>query len=258
MVENIVCNKMSHLNLNLNLIIIGAQRHDIELSEDYKEWNNTNQASYFVLKQLLSEFKNMKISCLDGNYPSNIDNDDIRYVKEYYNLPETKYFDIDSHNIIIEFCNLLDENWCSSKTNHHVYDEKYNISFVACGCCWNDGFPIDTLKTIIQHKLYTPFDPMNITSYLTSISYSVYDTGNMKPFYQGIYQILGTVMFRGYSQNYTLEEPLRELFNIIDAPLNSSYNNEFKLFLEGSIHWNQLSREIRLLMTKYIYNIDIK
>lgn len=251
---------MINLNLNLNLIIIGARRHDIELSEDYKEWNNTNQASYFVLKQLLSEFKNMKILCLDGNYPSNVDNDDddIRYIKEYYNVPETKYFDIDSHNIIIEFCNLLDENWCCSKTNYHVYDEKYNISYVACGCSWNDGFPIDTLKTIIQHKLYTPFDPMNITSYLTSISYSVYDRENMKPFYQGIYQVLGTVMFRGYSQNYKLEEPLRELFKIIDAPLNSSYNNEFKLFLDGSIHWNQLSREIRLLMTKYIYNIDIK
>jgi hypothetical protein len=242
----------------INLIIIGAQRYDIKISEDYKEWNNTNQASYYVLKQLMSEFKNMKISCLDGNYPSNVDNNDIQYIKEYYDVPETKYFDIDSHNIIIDFCNLLDENWCSSKTNYHVYDKKYNITFVACGCGWNDGFPIDTLKTIIQHKLYTPFDPMNITSYLTSISYSEYVTGNMKPFYQGIYQVLGTLMFRGYSKNYKLEEPLRELFKITDAPLNATYNDEFKLFVDGSIHWNQLSREIRLLMTKYIYNIDIK
>ena len=249
--------------MNINLIIIGAKSSDIEMSDDYTEWNNPNQASYFVLKQLLLEIKNMKIFCLDGDYPKNITcvaQNDIQFIKEYYirSTTDTKYFDINSHNIIIEFCNLLDENWCSSTTDYNVYDEKYNITFVACGCCWDDGFPVDTLKTIIQHKLYTPLDPMNITSYLTSISYSKYNVEYMKPFYKGIYQILGTLMYRGYSQNYKSEDPLRELFKIIDAPLNSSQNDEFKLFLNESIHWNQLSRIIRLLMTKYIYNIDIK
>jgi hypothetical protein len=248
--------------MNTNLIIIGAKRADIEMSNDYMEWNNPNQASYFVLKQLLLEIKNMKIFCLDGDYPKNITCSDIQFVQEYYNLADTKYFDINSHNIIIDFCNLLNENWCSSTTNYNIYDEKYNITFVACGCCWEVDFPVDTLKTIIQHKLYTPLDPMNITSYLTSISYSVEfpieTLEYMKPFYKGIYQILGTLMYRGYSQNYNLEEPLRELFKIIDSPLNSSHDDEFKLFLNGSIHWNQLSRTIRLLMTKYVYNIDIK
>jgi hypothetical protein len=139
-----------------------------------------------------------------------------------------------------------------------VYDEKYNMSLIACGCCWNKGFPIDILKTVIEHKLYTPTDPMNISSYLTSISYSIYNKEYMKPFYKGIHQILGSLMLRGYKDNYKLEEPLRELFKIIDTPLNNSQIEEFNLFINENIHWNQLSRTIRLLMTKYIYNINIE
>jgi hypothetical protein len=246
------------MDSNINLIVIGAKRSDIEISEDYMEWNNPNQASYFVLLQLLSEFKNMKIFCLDGGYPNNITNNDIQFIKEYYDLSNTKYFHINSHNIIIEFCNLLDENWCSSSTHYYIHDKNYKVSFLACGCCWNDGMPVDTIKTVIKDKLYTPLDPMNIESYLTSIGYSIYNNKNMMSFYQGIYQILGTLMYRGYSHNYKLEEPLRKLFKIIDVPLNISQKNEFKLFLDGNIHWNQLARTIKLLMTKYIYNIDIK
>lgn len=248
------------MDSNINLIIIGAKRFDIEILEDYKEWNNPNQANYFVLLQLLSEFKNMKIFCLDGSYPNNITNNNIQFIKEYYYLSDTKYFNINSHNIIIEFCNLLDENWCSSSTNYYTYNNNYNITFLACGCCWSNGLPIDIIKIAIENKLYTPFNPMNIDSYLTSIGYSNsnYNNKNMISFYQGIYQILGTLMFRGYSHNYKLEEPLRELFKIIDTPLNISQNNELQLFCDGNIHWNQLSRTIKLLMTKYIYNIDIK
>jgi hypothetical protein len=112
--------------MNINLIILGAQRTDkpTKISEDYKGWNNFRQASYYVLKELLSEYQNMKIFCLDGNYPSHVNNNKIQYMKQYYNVEETKYFDIDSHNIIIEFCNLLDEYWCLSKTNYHKYDNK--------------------------------------------------------------------------------------------------------------------------------------
>jgi hypothetical protein len=242
--------------MEINLIILGAQRTDkpTKISEDYREWNNPKQANYYVLKQLLSEYQNMKIFCLDGNYPSNVNNNKIQYFKQYYNVEETKYFDIDSHNIIIEFCNLLDEYWCSSKTYYHKYDDKYNISFISCGCSWNNGFPIETLRTIIKHKLYTPLDPMDYKSYLTSISYTEYDSEYMKPFFQGIYQILGTLMYRGYTDNYILEEPLREL---LKNNLNFSIDERFKPFLDGSIHWNQLPREIRLVATKYIYNIDI-
>ena len=164
--------------MNINLIILGAQRTDkpTKISEDYKEWNNPNQANYYVLKQLLSEYENMNIFCLDGNYPSHVNNNKIQYMKKYYNVDETKYFDTYAHNIIIEFCNLLDEYWCSSKTNYHKYDNKYNLSFISCGCSWNNGFPIETLRTVIQHKLYTPLDPMDYKSYLTSISYTKYDS----------------------------------------------------------------------------------
>lgn len=172
--------------MNINLIILGAQRTDkpTKISEDYREWNNTNQANYYVLKQLLSVYQNMKIFCLDGNYPSNVNNNKIQYFKQYYNVEETKYFDINSHNIIIEFCNLLDENWCSSKTYYHKYDDKYKLSFISCGCCWNNDFPIETLRTVIQHKLYTPLEPMDFNSYLTSISYTKYDFEYMKPFFK--------------------------------------------------------------------------
>lgn len=246
----------------VNLIIIGAKRFDIEISNDYMEWNNPNQASYYILKQLLLEIKNIKIFCLDGDYPKNITNINIQFIKEYYKPTDTKYFDINSHNIIIDFCNLLDENWCSSTTNYNIYDNKYNMTFIACGCCWNNNFPIDILKTVIEYKLYTPTDPMNISSYLTSINYSqqFQNIEYMKPFHKGIYQILGTLMFRGYKDNYKLEEPLRELFKInsdFEILLNNSQIIEFNLFLNKNIHWNQLSRIIRLLITKYIYSIDI-
>ena len=148
----------------------------------------------------------------------------------------------------------MNENWCCISNENCVYDKEYKISWLACGCSWQDGLPIKTIKSVITNKLYTPFDSTNVDSYLTTINYNnSINNSDMIPFFQGIYQALGTLMYRGNSNNYTTEKPLRELFKLIGIPSEIEEKEKFKNFIDEQIHWNLLSRNTRLYMTKFIY-----
>lgn len=244
----------------INIVIIGACKtingsplHEQDI--DVTEWNNPNQAGHYTLVMLKQEY-HAEIICIDPLYPNDALINDIKYVKGHFKQDEVVgVLDVKSHNIVIEFCNFYSENWSSDGVGKPYIDSKYKVSWLACGCMWDNGLPKDAFDKMIQDKLYTPFDSMNIDSYLTSIGFtSSIKEEFMKPFMKGIYQVLGSVMFRGCTAtDYTCEEPLRELFQIVDLPLNSKQQEEFQSFVNGDKHWNNLSLEIRRDVSKFIY-----
>lgn len=223
---------------------------------DVTEWNNFNQVGHYTLVMLKQEYPDIEIICIDELYQNDAFVSGIKYIKEYVQVTEVdKFLDEKSHNIIIEFCNLYGVTWTSHKDYKPYIDSKYKVSLLACGCMWDDGFPKDAFDRIVKNKLYTHYDLMNIDSYLTAIGYtsSINET-YMKPFMIGIQQILGSVMYRGcVATGYECEKPLRELFQIVEPPLNPEQKEEFQGFLDKSKHWNHLSREIKEKISQFIY-----
>lgn len=262
----------------INIIIIGGRNYDSNYNiDDYKTWNSYVQAPYdklFEFKKMLENNNHIvKIFCIDSMYNNNIDNsDDIKYINSYFNLGDTKYVNINSHNIFIEFANLLSEYFTTVINNNNTQYEdimKYNnykISWVSCGCCWNKGFPDKVIENIILNEYFTPVDACSADSFISAIGISQNIVDNniqelMKPFSQGIYQILGSLLWRGDSRNYSPEFVLHDLFILLgdDIIRCLPYYDDIKRFINKEIHWNMLNRQTRLLYTKYIYgnNIDI-
>ena len=67
-------------------------------------------------------------------------------------------------------------------------------------------------------------------------------------------------MLRGFSQDYTSENVLIDLFKIFDQDnviILKDYEN-IKKFINKEIHWNMLPRGTRLDYTIYIYGKNIK
>ena len=268
-------NNMNNMNNKINIIIIGAKNYNEDYDKDNIEtFNNQKQAEYntlIILKNNL-EIKNyiVSITCFDGGYVNNISDGPIKYINEYFALGDTKYLDKNAHNIFIEYCNLLDEYFVtkSGPFDNQVQNIlKYNdfkITFLSCGCSWNLDFPYDLVNIIIKKKYYTPTDVYNADSFLISIGINNnIDEKNQKimiPYMQGIYQILGSLMWRGWNDDYSSENVLYDLFNIIDDgyfKLTIEEKNELKKFTNKEIHWNALNRNIRCYFTKYIYGSNI-
>jgi hypothetical protein len=222
----------------INIIIIGGKNN---IESTYKKnnvltYNNPYQANHLTLIELINHYRNINIYNYDmyefeNNYIYNTNN--IFYFNELYNLGDTTYIDKNAtHNIIIEFCNILNENDINNDGNDY-YDKiikynEYNLTWISCGCMWNKGFPINLIKYIIDNKYYTPIDFNSPQSFLDAISNSqrIINENNedlMKPYSQGVYQMLGTLFWRGYkNNNFKNEKVLYELFNIIDYKFSNN------------------------------------
>ena len=141
--------------------------------------------------------------------------------------------------------------------------EKYKISYLSCGCCWNNYFPFEQIKLLVEHKLYTPINPFTVDSYFSLINIIHYINENnfvnsVIEFRQGIYQILGTLICRGYSKNYFSENVLLELFTIIELSIfNKQESIEFNKFLNKEIHWTLLPRNIKNKVIFYLYGSNL-
>jgi len=238
----------------MNIIIIGARNYTINYdSNNYETWNNKLQADYSTLDYLRKQ-SNHNIICLDNEYQTDIE----YFRKDNFVLGDVKYLDINAHNIIIEFANLLDENHVvniNNKQNEEVIKYKdYKISWVSCGCEWNQGFPLKTVELIIKNNYLTPIDTNDCKCYLNSIRMNkeFKEKGIakiMKPFSIGIYRFLGSLIWRGFSEDYSSENVLRELFKD-EANLIEFINKEKR--------WNRLSRDIRLHYSNLIYGSYIE
>ena len=240
----------------INLIIVGAKNNsDTYDINDYYTWNNNKQADIKILESL-----NYEITCIDIGYEKNIKINNINYINNIFNIGDINLLNKEDHNIIIEFCNFFDENWCCS--NYLPYDKlkiykDYNITFLNCGCMWNDDFPLLELNNIIKYEIYTPLNPFSVNSYFELMLNL--ERKYMKLYVKSLYQILGTLYWRGNKDNnYYSETVLYELFNVIDILylFEEEDKEDFKDFLKKKIHWNTLNYNIRRKVTKYLYRTD--
>ena len=260
---------------NINIIIIGARNYtNTYLEYNYTTWNNPKQADHISLVKLKQnlEKKNKKvnINCIDTCYYKSINNNqDVNYIKQYFLVGDTYFLDINAHNIIIEFANILTENhviYADKKQQTDILKYKdYKVSWVSCGCGWDININEKMINLIVENNYLTPLDSNCVNSYLEAIHLKEdFIIKNiefaMKPFSQGIYQILGSLMLRGFSQDYTSENVLIDLFKIFDQDnviILKDYEN-IKKFINKEIHWNMLPRGTRLDYTIYIYGKNIK
>lgn len=255
--------------MNVNIIIIGAAFTTKTLdSNDFESWNNPKQADITVLNLYNLYFDlnkyNINIKCFDYIYPKKFKYNNIEFFNTNFILGDITALDINAHNIIIEFCNLYNNNWCSCDYEYKLkLYEDYKISYLTCGCLWDKYFPFEQIKIIIDNKLYTPINPFSIDSYLKLITIMSFINENkynniLLEYKQGIYDILGSLLFRGYNLNYTTENVLYELFSIIELTIfNSIETEQFNNFLSKKIHWNFLSKNIRTKIIFYLYGDNL-
>jgi hypothetical protein len=234
----------------MKIIIVGAATH----IKNTIEFNNRSQASH----DDLMKFPDCNIECYDMTYVANIQRNGINYISKAFVLEDTSVLS-DELNIVVEFCNLLDENFVNHG-NHgkHAYlsrkefGNKHKVVFLACGCSWNRGFPIDCIKYIIDQNMYTPCDACNLDDllYTISIIQKIYDENKqdiMLPYIIGLYDMMGTIMWRGEE----FEEVLRKLIQLsihsseVDCELLSFVNHEKK--------WNHIKWSKREDFNRFIY-----
>jgi hypothetical protein len=251
------------------IIIVGAKAPDNSSTVA----NNVLQADHNDLCLLLSSSKStIDIICYDVAYPYVADIDCIKYVNDHFHFGDTEPLFTDGLNIIIEFCNPLDENFINHSSygnrqyeNLMQYNGRYKIAVVSCGCGWNQGFPLDCVKEIIKNNFVTPCDAYNVDSLLYIIS-TVQMLKNdeilstMYPYLRGLYQCCGTLMWRGSSADeYFSENVIRDLFAIIGTDMVClEYRIELNAFIEKEKHWNQLKWSLRNQLNEYIYAFDAR
>lgn len=252
-----------------NIIIIGAYSYvssDLNVSDVSSEvcnWNNPLQASHNDLCKLQNEIIN--ITCYDLLYKHSSLQDNISYVSACFSFDDTSLLCKGKHNIIIEFCNMFDENFINHacKQNKLMKLDDYKITVLACGCAWDKGFPLECVLNIIySDNIVTPCNPYSVDNYLYVISCIryIYESNLqdiMQPYLYGLYQNMGTLKWRGSEADfYASENVLRELFELIGVDaydLSEHHKDDLQNFVEGKKHWNKLSWSLREELCSYIY-----
>jgi hypothetical protein len=249
-----------------NIIVVGACNYGTTSSNEnnVSEWNNVLQAKHEDLCKLHNEFIN--IVCYDMLYKYTVTHDNIHYINSIFSLEDTSMLSKENHNIIIEFCNLFDENFVNRKniqSKLHIF-EGYKITVLSCGCGWNKGFPLECLLNIIySENMITPCDAHKVDNFLYTISSvrCIIENGLqdvMQPYLYGLYQNMGTLKWRGSeSHSYAAEQVLRDLFKVMGDNISDlfteSQQKEVHDFIQGYKHWNKLSWNLRESASEYIY-----
>lgn len=242
-----------------NIVVIGAYKYEssnIGVASGVADWNNPLQAKHEDLCKLKNEFIN--ITCYDVLYKQSGMYDNIHYINDLFTFDDASILSKENHNILIEFCNLFDENFVN-RSNVQVKLSKfdgYKVTVLACGCGWNKGFPLEcVLNVIYTDGIVTPCNPFNVDNYLYVISSVRYIYENnmedcMQPYLYGLYQNMGTIKWRGSEAGgYVSEEVLRELFTLI----GTECSKELQDFVDGNKHWNKLSWKLRESLCEFIY-----
>lgn len=262
---------MSH---KVNIIIIGAKEAVNEETDYYFDWNNPLQAPFDALSVLKYEIEGygyeVSITCVDCLYPVSRKDQCFMIEKGNFDIREPhRYLQDGAQNIVIEFTNMLNETWCSGIGKENMafmrqYKE-YNFALLACGCCWDKGFPSEAIKRIVERGYKTPTDPWDDAGFLQSKSY-VDDfkrdecMEEMQPFLQGIFQVMGSLMCRGMDGRYEVEEPLREALLKMNEDSRSFGEMAYDInrFIVGDVRWNKIPRNTRVEMTRVIFgNVEI-
>jgi hypothetical protein len=240
--------------MNYNIIIIGANENEMQAS--HKD---------MCLLMNLFEKGHCQIFCYDPLYEKSGIIDDICYKKELFLIGDTHMFEKDAKNIVIEFCNLLDEN----AIHHNLYQHMsllpykgYNMVFLSCGCDWNKGFPIESIMYIIQNdNIITPIDALSVDSFLYAISSIHYIYQNKlevcsEPYIKGLYQVLGSLKWRKEESEYILRELLQVLGNDIPE-LSEIHRDSLREFVNSEKQWNKLPWQFRESISMFIYKVFV-
>ena len=113
----------------MNIFIVGAKKEGAIFSEDVQEWNNIQQACHSDLINLI-DILQCDIICYDLAYHCSKEVDNIKYINEIFDMGNTDAFSKDKLNIIIEFCNMLDENYINQfkESNRKEFERLHQIN----------------------------------------------------------------------------------------------------------------------------------
>jgi hypothetical protein len=253
--------------MKVNIIVIGAKNSTssnltIDNINNYKKWNNPYQADYFDMNDCIKLLQNFQakvsIFCLDPLYDFVAQNDNIAYINECFHVGDTKYCTKKGHNIFIEFANLLDEYYITKE-----YDEKianissynaYRTTWISCGCSWNQKFPTELILNIVDNHLYTPTDIYDSNSFLAVYNFNAVNENPLyAPYAQALYQILGSLLWRGSKENDKYETVLYAFIPYIIQNFDTPVQDELSTFLKKKIRWNNLHRTTRELVNRIVY-----
>jgi hypothetical protein len=245
-----------------NIIVIGA--HHINSN------NNPNQASHDDMIKLLKICKNegyeCKITCYDPMYGFSRTDNNIQYINKIFELGDTKCLIKNAKNIIIEFCNLLDEHAIHHGMEQHnnlmkycLYDgyNSYDVCFLACGCSWNNGFPIDCIMNVIKYNMYTPCNALDVNCLVYVIAniqyiYSKNIEDVMEPYIDGLCQVIGTFKWRSKESEGVVRQLFREIEGSMHLP--DYFIERLEKFMEYKSKWNEMPWSLREYISNFVYN----
>lgn len=255
----------------MNIIVVGAKKEAVSGGTDASYWNNPEQAKHSDLVELKTLFE-CDVLCYDLAYPYDKEVDGIKYISNIFYL-DGEGLVADRLNVIIEFNNMLDENYINHGDGNPqqlnltklVEMSEFKIAILACGCSWNKGFPLDCISCIYERGFYTPCDAYNVDNLLYVLSctdcirtLTEKEQEMLYPYQQGVYQVMGTFMWRGCeTDNYKSECVLRELFSLISADcmdeINGVKKEDLLDFIHGKKHWNNMQWQMRKALSKFVY-----
>lgn len=250
----------------INIIIIGAKSSSqtplsIDTINNYKKWNNPDQANHSDLVRCIQALNTrVSVFCIDPLYDFAAEDkeNNIVYYNDYFVVGDTRYCTKKGHNIFIEFANLLDEYYVTKEYDENITNiSKYNnyrITWISGGCSWSHKFPTDLISNVVTNHLYTPTDIYDANSLLTAYNFN-HINGNAlyAPYCQGLYQILGSLLWRGSKENQDYEVPLYDFIPQIIQVFEEPIQQDLAKFLQKEIQWNTLHRRTREIVNKTIY-----
>lgn len=270
--------------MKVRLIIVGAYNYThhnsdnitIDSINNFRKWNNPMQAKHTdivkIMNDILCDHSDINPSdidciCIDPLYKFNTSDTDtnIHYITDSFVYGNAKYMQKNCHNIIIEFANILDEYFvtkpCINKENSKTIYNDYKITLISCGCAWNKSLPCTLIRNIIENQIFTPTDYHNKQSliYASNVS-KIYNEELFQPYFQGLYQVLGSLLWRGCKDdNYYYENVLYAFFEEIlqTETFEDSVQNDIIRFLLHEVHWNELDRKTRNTANEYVYGMFI-
>ncbi len=234
----------------MKIIVVGAATN----IKNTIEFNNKSQAS----EDDLLKFSDCDIECYDMTYVANIQKNGINYISKAFHLEDTHILS-DSLNIVVEFCNLLDENFVNhgeAGINQYIDRKQFacnhKIAYLACGCSWNRGFPDECIQYILKHGLYTPCDACDVDSllYIISVIQKIYDENKediMLPYITGLYHMMGTLMWRGDG----FDDVIRKLIEI--SIKSHELDGDLLAFINHEKKWNHIKWSIREEFNRFVY-----
>jgi hypothetical protein len=202
------------------------------------------------------------IKLVDGCYPSSSKDTSFSIIKGSFDIMDPMYLDKDAHNVVVEFCNLMDENWNGWGQNsdnglafYNKYKD-YKFAYLACGCMWKRGFPSDAVIEIVSKDYQTPRECWSVNAYLDCIQMveEIKEDGMeeaLQSFLKGVYEVMGTLKYRGRPGDWSLEEPIRDLLQMVVIPVE--YAGNIERFISGDIRYNRLSLDTRMYINTLVY-----